>query len=55
MQSIEIKINNNNKASRSRIFMVTTNLTFSHSKISYNPSIYIYMLKMNMSDSLRMQ
>ena len=53
IQSIEIKINMNNQASRSRIFMVTTNLIFGHSKIYYKPSIYIYMLKMNMSDSFR--
>ena len=47
--------NMNNEASISREFMVTTNLTFSHSNISYYPSIYIYTLNMNVSDSLRIQ
>ena len=55
MQSTEIEIYMHNEASISRIFMVTTNLTFSHSNISYNPSIYIYTLKMNISGSLIIQ
>ena len=55
MQPIKIEINMNNEDLRSRIFTVITNLTFSHSKISYNPSIYIYTLNMNMSDSLIMK
>ena len=55
MKSIESEINMNKEASRSRIFMVTTYLTFGHSNIFYNPSLYIYKIKMKMSDLLIMQ